>query len=256
MALLRTRVRDSPVEPGHGEGDPRTERSTESARLPDAELLFKEARRRERRRRAGFAAAIALAVAALVLGTLLLARTGAARPGAHPSATSTGPPSTRRQALQFRPSEQAVLHPSGRRCPPTSTAVPAAGTSAWVAWLGGCAHVGPSILTVRDVESVTAGYSCSGNVFVHVRLRPAAVRGFDRMVHRVGDRVIGVVILDRQLSIYTGDLEHTPGALAGSVQIVGGLARSSPLPHRIARALGHTLEWAPSRHAPGGVTHC
>lgn len=256
MASLGTSVRDSPAGPGHGEGTARPERPPEAARPPDAELLFKQARRRERRRRAGFVAAIALVVAALALGTLLLVGTGAARTGAHPSATSTGTPSTRHQALQFRPSEQAVLHPNGRRCPSTSAAVPAADRSAWVAWLGGCAHVGPSILTIRDVESVTAGYSCSGNVFVHVRLRPADVGRFDRMVHRVGDRVIGVVILGRQLSIYTGDLGHTRGALAGSVQIAGGLARSSRLPHRIARALGHTLEWAPTRHAPGPITYC
>jgi hypothetical protein len=75
------------------------------------------------------------------------------------------------------------------------------------------------------------------------------------MVHREGITIVGSVLLDRQLSIYTGDLERTPAALAGDVQLLGGLSAKSPLPREIARALGRPLQWA-SEVRSGQISYC
>lgn len=82
---------------------------------------------------------------------------------------------------------------------------------------------------------------------VSVQLRPSDVARFDAMVRREGDRIIGSVLLDRQLSVYTGDLDSSR-SLAGTVQLAGGIAPASHLPEQIARALGQPLRWVP-RHA-------
>jgi hypothetical protein len=195
-------------------------------------------------------------VALCAMGAAIVMRPGPVAAAASvrhtiPSTSATSSPSAaavRREPLQFRPSAISVLHPAERRCwPPDAAVVPTAGRPAWVGWLGGCAHDGSVILSISTVRRVTAGYSCSGNVFVTVHLRRRDVPRFDVMVRREGSRIFGVVVLDRQLSIYTGDLLHTAQALAGDVQVVGGLPAHSRLPEEIARALGQPLRWMPSR---------
>jgi hypothetical protein len=211
---------------------------------PEAERLFEEARRRERRRRVGYGAAVALVVVALAITAVTLFGRGDGRPGAAAGGSRQGAASAAvtRQALQFRPSAISVLHPVGRRCPTTDRRELPASSAGWVSWLGGCARVGPAVLSVRSVQSVTAGFSCGGAVLVSVQLRPQDVGRFDAMVRQVGARIIGSVILGRQLSVYTGDL-NSPTAMAGDVQLVGGLSTTSRLPEEIAGALGTQLRW-------------
>lgn len=215
-----------------------------------AEAVVKEARRRQRRRYLWFTAAASLVALATVGGSVAAGIFGkAASIGHGPARTSSSKGASTgvisREALQFRPSTaHAPLSP--RKCSSKTTTMPPAGRAAWVRWLGGCAYDGPATLNIRTVQSVTAGYSCSGNVWVKVQLLPTDVGRFDRMVRREGASIIGSVLLDRQLSIYTGDLQHTSTALAGDVQLVGGLPAKSSLPHEIALALGQRLHWIPT----------
>lgn len=101
-----------------------------------------------------------LVAAAVVSASLVLAGSGGpTRRGPGSSRPAPAPVGVPRQALQFRPSESAVRHPAGVRCsPPDVRRVPVASEATWVAWQGGCARVGPAVLSVRDVRSVTAGY--------------------------------------------------------------------------------------------------
>ncbi len=102
---------------------------------------------------------------------------------------------------------------------------------------------------------MTAGYSCSGNVWVTVQLVPSDIARFDRAVRQEGTSIVGSVLLDRQLSMYTGDLQHTPAALAGDIQLVGGLPAKSALPRKIALAFGKPLHWVRGART-GGTSYC
>jgi len=224
-----------------------------------AEAVVKEARRRQRRRHLWFTSVALLAALATVGGLLAAGIFGKAASASHgPASTflskSTSTELVPREALQFRPSTARAPLPS-RKCSSKTTTMPPASRAAWVRWHGGCVHDGPATLKISAVQSVTAGYSCSGNVWVKAQLLATDLGRFDRMVRREGTGIIGSVLLDRQLSIYTGDLQHTSSALAGDVQLVGGLPANSSLPHEIAVALGQRLHWMPSART-GTITFC
>jgi hypothetical protein len=225
-----------------------------------AEAVVREARRRQRRRHLWFAVAAVLAALATVAALAAAGTFGGEGSSGHrsartsPSSKAASTKGISREALQFRPSSLSAPRSSGD-CSSKTARMPPASRAAWVEWLGGCIHDGPAILTISAVRSVTAGYSCSGNVWVKVQLAPSEIGRFDRMVRREETSTVGSVLLDRQLSIYTGDLEHTPAALAGDVQLLGGLSAKSPLPREIARALGRPLQWT-SEVRGGRISYC
>lgn len=213
-----------------------------------AEAVVREARRRQRRRRLCAIGAVTLGLA--TAGGLFAAGTfgtGAPRDtstaGTSHSRGGIGAPSYARATLQFRPSHIAPL--SSKNCASRTNQTPSANRGAWVRWSGGCVHDGPALLAISTVRSVTAGYSCTGTVWVDVQLFQSDVARFDRMVRREGTSIVGSVIRYLQLTIYTGDLRHTKRALAGDVNVVGGLPARSPLPREIARDLGAPLHRIP-----------
>lgn len=224
------------------------------------EAVVREARRRQRRRHLWFAVAAVLVALATVGALVEAGAFGEEASSGHrsvitsPSSKGLSTGGIPREALQFRPSSASAPLSSGN-CSSNTTRMPPASRAAWVTWVGGRIHDGPAILAISAVRSVTAGHSCSGNVWVKVQLLPSEVGRFDRMVRREGISIVGSVLLDHQLSIYTGDLEHTPAALAGDVQLVGGLPAKSPLPREIALALGQPLRWT-SEARTGRISNC
>lgn len=220
--------------------------------VDSAEALVREARRRHRLRLLGWASGIFAALA--TVGGLAAADTfridtsrNSGSSLASLSRGATGAAATSRDILQFRPS-LAGAPLASKNCPVSTSQTPPANRAAWVRWRGGCVHDGPAILAISAVRSVTVGYSCDGTtVWVNVQLLKSDVTRFDRMVRKEGSSIVGSVIRDLQLQLYTGDLRRTQTALTGNVNIAGGLPETSPLPQEIAKDLGEPLHRAPKR---------
>jgi len=158
-------------------------------------------------------------------------------------------PSTIPEPLQIR----AVVGQSANGCSATDTSdVPTADQPTTLLAPnapppGPCLQLGPALLSLSHVARIQTGRSPAGLVLVSVRLLPSDVPRFDAVVQESGNAQLAFVILGQVLSVPTATPELTqPDAMAGTVQIAGGLSTSDPRPGQIAKALDATVVSEPS----------
>ena len=118
---------------------------------------------------------------------------------------------------------------------------------------GPCLRLGPALLSIARVRSVETGKSPAGLVGVIIRLAPSDVPRFDAVVRQSGTAYLAFVILGQVLSIPTANPELTqPAALAGNIQVAGGMSPTDPRPGEIANALGAKVVQLPTPSCPKG----
>jgi len=118
---------------------------------------------------------------------------------------------------------------------------------------GPCLRLGPALLSIARVRSVETGKSPAGLVGVIIRLEPTDVPRFDALVRRSGTAYMAFVILGQVLSIPTANPELTqPAALAGNIQVAGGMSPTDPRPSEIAKALDAQVVRLPTPSCPKG----
>jgi hypothetical protein len=102
---------------------------------------------------------------------------------------------------------------------------------------GSCWRLGPSLLNVNQVAHVRVNWSPSGSVLVSITLEKADVRRFDTLVSHMGRKPVVFVILGQILEQATRNELAQPSAVAGTIQVLGGLFPTDTRPVEIAAAL-------------------
>jgi len=112
-----------------------------------------------------------------------------------------------------------------------------------------CLRLGAALFQSHRAAQVQTSLSPAGRVLVKVLLEAKDVAKFDHVVQTSGHMTFAMVLLGQVLSLATAEPElRQPAALAGHIQVAGGLGPDDPRPFQIAEALDAPLSFVGGDH--------